>query len=501
MRRTRHVLPILLAALFLAAGPACAAGTLRIGLNEDPDALDPARSGTFVGRIVFAATCDKLVDLDAVNNFVPQLATGWQWAPDDLALTLTLRHGVQFQDGETLDAEAVRANLERYRTAPESLRKGELGPLTAVEVIDTHTVRLRLARPYAPLVAVLSDRAGMMLAPRAMARLGPRIADELPCAGPFKLTERGAQDRIVVDRFPGYWNAASIKLDRIVYQPIPDTTVRLVNLEAGRLDMVERLGPTDVAKVTANPHLRLISTTALAYYTVSINLAADGPLAHAPGVRAALEATIDRAALNQVVMDGQFTPSNQFEAPGSRYWNPQRPVPPRDVARARMLLSTAGTPRPTFTLITGNSPVEVQVGEVIQAMAAEAGFDIKLQAMEANALVATTKSGAYQAALVLWSGRADPDGNVAIWLACNGFLNWGKYCNPKFDDVLIQARSVTDVAQRQALYRQLSDIYLEDRPHLVLYHVKWLWGISDKLSGFTPTPDGMIRPQGIRLAP
>ena len=511
MRRLRHLVPILLAALLpvallAAAVPAWSAGTLRIGLNEDPDALDPARSGTFVGRIVFAATCDKLIDLDAQDNFVPQLATAWQWSPDNLALTLTLRDGVRFQDGEALDAEAVRANLERYRTAPESLRKSELGPLSSVEVIDPHTVRLHLSKPYAPLVAVLSDRAGMMLSPKAMLRLGPNIENELPCAGPFKLTQRVAQDRIVVDRFPGYWNAPAIALDRIIYQPIPDTTVRLVNLEAGRLDMVERLAPTDVAKVKANPHLQLISITALAYYTLSINLAADGPLAHDPNVRAALEASIDRVALNQVVMDGQFTPSNQFEAPGSRYWNPQRPVPPRDVERARMLATAAGlrsrgAQHPTFTLITGNSPVEVQVGEVIQAMAGEVGFDIALQAMEANAEVAATKSGAYQAALVLWSGRADPDGNVSIWLACNGFLNWGKYCNPTFDDVLTRARSVTDVAQRQALYRQLSSIYLGDRPHIVLYHVKWLWALSDKVSGFTPTPDGMIRPQGIRLAP
>jgi len=501
MRLPRARLPILLAVLLLAAIPAMGAGTLRIGLNEDPDALDPARSGTFVGRIVFAATCDKLIDLDPADNFVPQLATAWQWSPDGLALTMTLRDGVKFQDGETLDAEAVRANIIRYQTAPESLRKSELGPLVGVDVVDPHTVRLRLSRPYAPLVAVLSDRAGMMLAPQAMARLGPRIADELPCAGPFKLTERVAQDRIVLDRFPGYWNAAAITLDRIVYQPIPDTTVRLVNLEAGKLDMVERLGPTDVAKVKANPHLHLISITALAYYSLSINLAADGPLAHDARVRAALEASIDRVALNQVVMDGQFTPSNQFEAPGTRYWNPQRPVPPRDVAKAKALLAAAGAPHPTVALITGNSPVEVQVGEVIQSMAAEAGFDIKLQAMEANAEVATTKSGAYQAALVLWSGRADPDGNVAIWLACNGFLNWGKYCNPKFDDVLVQARSVTDVAQRKALYRQLSDIYLTDLPMIVLYHVKWLWAVSDKLSGFVPTPDGMIRPHGIRLAP
>src|SRR6185312_6182453 len=139
------------AMLALACAPAFASGTLRIGLNEDPDALDPARGGTFVGRIVFAAVCDKLIDIDAKNAFVPQLATAWQWSPDNLALTLTLRDGVQFHDGSKMDAESVKANLERYRSAPESVRKSELKPVTSVEVIDPHTVRLHLARPYAPL--------------------------------------------------------------------------------------------------------------------------------------------------------------------------------------------------------------------------------------------------------------------------------------------------------------------------------------------------------------
>ena len=175
------------------------AATLRIGLNEDPDALDPARGGSFVGRVVFAAVCDKLVDIDAENNLVPQLATGWTWSTDNLALTVTLRDGVKFHDGATLDADAVKANLERYRSAPESLRKGELKPVASVEVVDPHTVRLQLAQPYAPLVAVLADRAGMMISPKA---LGRDVTSDLPCAGPFKLTERVAQDRIVVDRFP-----------------------------------------------------------------------------------------------------------------------------------------------------------------------------------------------------------------------------------------------------------------------------------------------------------
>jgi peptide/nickel transport system substrate-binding protein len=495
MRRIMVTLLVLLGSYAAHAG-----GTLRIGLNEDPDALDPARSGTFVGRLVFAAVCDKLIDTDQNNKFIPQLATSWAWSPDNLALTLTLRDGVTFQDGEKLDADAAKANLERYRSAPESVRKGELRPVSAVEVVDPKTIRLRLAQPYAPLVAALSDRAGMMISPKGMARLGPRLADELPCAGPFKLTERVAQDRIVVDRFPGYWDAASIKLDRVVYQPIPDTTVRLVNLKAGQLDMIERLGPTDAAQVKADSRLRLIAVPALAYNSLALNLA-DGRPMRDPLVREALEASIDRVALNQVVMDGQFIPSNQFEAPGSLYYNANHPVPPRDLAKAKALLAKSATPHPSLTISAGNSPVELQVVQIIQSMANEAGFDVKLKAVEANTLVAEAKAGDYDATLVIWSGRVDPDGNVSIWLAKDGFLNWGKYNNPKFDEILNKAREVTDVTARQSLYRDLTDVYLTDRPHIVLYHVKWLWGLSDKVSGFVPTPDGLIRLRGVAVGP
>src|SRR3954452_2641786 len=127
-------------AILLSLG-ASAAATLRIGLNEDPDALDPARGGSFVGRLVFAAVCDKLVDTDNNNEFIPALANTWTWSPDNLALTLTLREGVTFHDGERFDAEAARVNLERYRTAPESLRKGELKPVSSVEVVDPKTIR------------------------------------------------------------------------------------------------------------------------------------------------------------------------------------------------------------------------------------------------------------------------------------------------------------------------------------------------------------------------
>jgi peptide/nickel transport system substrate-binding protein len=134
----------LLALAILLLGVPASATSLRIGLQEDTDVLDPAQGGTFVGRLVLAALCDKLVDIDPQLTIVPQLATRWEWSGDNKALTMTLRPGVRFHDGSPFDAAAVKANLDRYRTDPLSKRKGELGPLTGIEVVDPLTVRLVL---------------------------------------------------------------------------------------------------------------------------------------------------------------------------------------------------------------------------------------------------------------------------------------------------------------------------------------------------------------------
>jgi peptide/nickel transport system substrate-binding protein len=433
---------------------------------------------------------------------VPQLATEWSWSPDNLALTLKLREGALYHDGEKIDAESVKANLERYKDAAYSSRKGELRPVKGVAIVDPRTVRIELTSPYAPLLAVLADRAGMMLSPKAMQAAGDdKIAQNPVCSGPFKFAQRVAQERIVVEKFDKYWNAGAIHLDKIMYLPMPDSAVRLANLKSGQLDIVERLAATDVAGVKGDPKLRLAATTALGYYTMTINVAnnADGPLAKDKRVREALEWSIDRAALNQVVFNGEFVASNQPEAPGTKYYNADRPVPPRDVAKAKALLKEAGVPSPSVTLLSVNNTVDQQVAQVVQSMAGEAGFDIKIQAIEQNTLIAIAQKGEYQAAIVLWSGRADPDGNVAIWLACDGFLNWGKWCNPKYDEALKSARSTTAEPERVKFYKEASAIALDERPHLFLYHLKWLWGTSAKLEGFQPYPDGIIRLQGLKL--
>lgn len=495
----------LAAALALSfAATASAQTTLRIGMSADPNMLDPAQSGSVFERVVFAALCDKLIDLDADLRFVPQLATEWAWGDDGSSLTLRLRGGVRFHDGTPMDAAAVKANLDRYREARESRRKTELASVASVEVVDPLTVRLALKAPDAPLLAVLADRAGMMMSPAAIASLGERIHTNPSCSGPFQFVRRVAQDVIELERFAGYWDARRIHIDRVEYRPIPDGTVRLVNLRSGQLDLIERLAPNDVASVERDRTLRLIAGPAMAYQTLSINVGAGerakGPLGSDPRVRAAFEAAIDRGVINQVALEGQFIPSNQFEAPNTTFWAPDRPVPARDVARARSLLREAGHQRVAFELAVPNTPVERQVAEVIQAMAAEAGFEIAIRATESAAMVAATRRGDYDAAIAIWSGRPDPDGNIAIWLQCDGFVNWGKYCNPKLDELLAKARSVTGTEERTALYREAAAVWMEDRPHLVLYHHKGLFASRAAVTGFAAHLDGLIRLQDVKVA-
>jgi peptide/nickel transport system substrate-binding protein len=485
--------------------PAAATGTLRIGLQEDPDALDPAQGVSFVGRVVFAGLCDKLVDIDRSLAYVPQLATEWSWSSDNLALTMKLRPGVVFQDGAAFDAAAVKANIERYKTAPESRRKTELKQVSAVEIIDPLTVRFTLSEPYAPLVGILSDRAGMMVSPNAIASEGDKLANHLVCAGPYKFVERVAQDRIVLEKFDKYWNAGAINIDRVVYLPVPDQSVRLANLKSGGLEIAERVAPTDIDAVRSDVRLKLVESPSLGYYTLLINTnnteAADNPLGKNPKVREALEAAIDRNILNQVVFNGEYIASNQPVAPGTTYYAKDVPVPPRDVAKAKRLLAEAGVPKVSFSIIVATSPIEQRVAEVIQSMAGEAGFDVKIEVQEANTGVQNGIAGKFQSQLVIWSGRPDPDGNISIWLACDGFLNWGKYCDPKLDDLLAKARHTTVVAERAAFYDQAAAIYLAARPHLFLYHLKWIWGTTKRLDGFAPSPDGLIRLQGMALTP
>ena len=482
--------------------PALAAD-LKIGIGEDPDALDPDQSRTFVGEVVFAAMCDKLVNIKPDLTIIPQLATEWSWSDDGLTLTMKLRDGVTFQDGTPFDADAVVANIERSQTLPESRRKSELTSIDTVTADDASTVSFHLKNPDATILATLAARSGAMMSPTAFDKMDAAAFANAPvCVGPYAFESRVQQDRIILKKDPGYWDAANFHFDSITYLPIPDSTVRLANLRAGDLDLIERVAPTDVKSVKADAGLTEADAPGLGYQGITFNVgngegAKNNPMAESAALRKAFSLSLDRQAINQVVFEGTYTPGNQSAPPSSPWYVTDDPVPGRDIEKAKALMAEAGYDSVDVTLSVINNPQATQIAQVIQSMVAEAGFNVSIKATEFGTLLSAQAAGDFQADLIGWSGYVDPDANLYQFIVCDGSLNDAKYCNPEVDTLLKAARGSTDNAVRMENYTKADAILSAEGPIVYLYHPTWFYAMNKDITGFVPYPDGLIRLGGV----
>ncbi|MBV8913039.1 MAG: ABC transporter substrate-binding protein [Acetobacteraceae bacterium] len=498
----RHLL--LAAGWLLALAGAASAQNFRIALREDPDSLDPTLARTYVSRIVFAGLCDKLFDINEKLEIVPQLATGYEWA-DPKTLVIKLRQGVVFHDGEKMDANAVKYSLERHLNMQGSFRRSEINVMDHVEVVDPATVKIVLKQPSSPFLAQLTDRAGMIVSPKAAEAAGKDFTLKPVCAGPFRFVERVPQDHITLERFPQYWDSDKIKLERVTYQTVPDSSIRLANLQAGSIDLSEYVIPTDVDAVKSNPKLKLATMDSLGFQTIEFNTA-NGPSANTPlgqdaRVRRAFERAIDRQALVQVVYNGLYEPAAQGIPTESPMHVPAVKPQERDVEAAKALLKQAGVQTPVVVhLMVPNNPDLRQAGEIIQSMAAEAGFDVQITASEYASALDAANRGDFEAFVTAWSGRVDPDGNLYSFYHTGGGLNDAHYSNAQVDKLLEDARAVSDPAQRRDLYAKMLAQTTQDLPIMYLWFQKNIVGMSAKVQGFKQVPDGMIRLQGVSLA-
>jgi peptide/nickel transport system substrate-binding protein len=259
-----------------------------------------------------------------------------------------------------------------------------------------------------------------------------------------------------------------------------------------------------VPNLRGDSRFKLAKIVEIGYQGITINvgksdIAQKNPLGKDPRVREAFELSLDRDAIVKVAMEGEAQAGNQWVAPSNRFYGKSAPLPKRNVARAKQLLQEAGVPNPSFTLMTPTTSDAQRIAQVVQSMAKEAGFDIKLVATEFASALTRQQKGDYVAFLIGWSGRSDPDGNINVFILCGAPLNEGKYCDPETDKALNEARTTSDHAKRVAAFERAADRYMAAVQRIYLYHVKWFNTHTTKLAGFNPHPDGLIRLQGLKL--
>lgn len=481
-------------------------GELVVGMDQEPDALDPSLATTLVGRHVFDAMCEKLYDIDEDLELVPQLAAGQPEVSDDgLEVTIPLREDeILFNDGTAFDAEAVKQSLERHIELPGSVRATELEAVEEVEAPDDSTVVLHLSREDGPLQATLADRAGMVMSPDAMDELGEDFAQDPVCVGPFDYVERVAQDRIVLEQSDYYYDSEDVLLDRLVYRGIPDGTIRLANLRSGQLDVIQEVDPHEVAQVEEEDGLHLLSQPSLQYMGITVNvLNADGVgneprQAEYPELREALSLALDRETINDVVFSGVYRPACGPIPPISEFASDEtQGCPDHDPERAAELVEESGAEAPVqIELMIPNDPTNVLLGEVVQSMAGEVGFDVQLRPTEFASSIATAQAGDFEAYVQGWSGRVDPDGNIAQFHIEGGGNNYSGYFTEETDELIAAAAAETDTDRRQELYDELVPQLQEGNSIIYLFRNRLYNAHHDGVAGVEVLPDGLIRLSG-----
>jgi peptide/nickel transport system substrate-binding protein len=454
--------------------------------------------------------CEKLYEIDETLRISPQLAAALPTISDaGKTVTIKLRSGVKFNDGTAMNAEAVKFSLDRHREMKGSNRRSELEPVNTVEVVDPLTIRLRLKSAFAPLVATLADRSGMPVSPAAVNKLGDKFATAPVCVGPWSFVERVPQDRIVLEKSTHYFDPGQARFDRLVFRIIPDDNVRVANLRSGDIDFMHQVAPTDSVNLKKEGRFDVSSVTGIAYSGITINQrnktgktqpAGDlgTPLANDPRVREAFDLSIDREALNQVAWDGQYTPGCTPISPVSPFHDKSRKCSPRDVARAKKLLADAGLAGGySFEMTIINDPQQRRVGEVIQGMAKEAGFNITLRPSEFASALKDNDAGKHATFLIGWSGRVDPDANIHHIQSCGGSLNATLACDESIDALLNKAREISDIGPRTALYREAVEKMTRARRNILyLYHLNYIVAHPKNLQGYKAVPDGLVRIKG-----
>lgn len=473
-------------------------GNIKVGLDADVTTLDPLQSTSLYDRQVMLNIYDTLVRLDANNTIVPDLATSWSY-PSSTQLVFTLRTDVQFQDGTPFNADAVVFNINRILNNPTAPRYSEVSSVKSVTAIDSSHVQFTLKKPFAPLLAALTDRAGMILSPTAVQKLGSGLANGPVNAGsgPFMFKEWVKGDHLTVVKNPHYWMKDTQGntlpyLQSIRYVPITNESVMYSNLETGNINVADDLGPTEVTAAKSNSSLVYKQEPGLSFFGFMLNTKV-APLNNVH-IRRAIEWGVNRPEIVNTVLKGIGVVAQGPLSPVSWAYSGSFAPYSYNITNAKSELAQGGKPGGvSFTLlITSGSPLNAQEAQFIQSELQPAGITVNIKQETFTTLLNDTSAFNFQAALIGWSGRPDPDGNMYSWFHTGGGFNDMQYSNPQVDSLLEAARATSNQSQRTTDYQQAEQIILQDASYVFINYGVNVQATATNIKNFTILPTGMM---------
>ncbi len=477
------------------------ASTLSIGWAIETKTLDPVNKPQNPDIWVIVNIYDQLVRVGTDGaTLQPDLATSWDITNGGTVYTFHLRPGVVFQNGQKLTAADVVFDLNRARD-PNQLWSWTLAAIKSVAAVNSSTVRVTLTHPWAPF---LSDVAlfDTGIYPEAYyKKVGASYMSSHPIGtGPYALQQwkRGQYLRLVKN--PRYFMAAQYPMQHVEYDLIPNDNTRLLQVEAGQLDVDNVLPYNQIAALAHSQAAtaQLDTSTQTNYLIFNTHVAPFNDVK----VRQAITHAIDRVAIVKAILYGNGTPANTFLPKGAIDYNPNIPVPAFDLTLAKKLLAQSSRPHGfnmTMEVPSGNT-VSNEIAVVFKSEVAALGVNVTIKPIDPTTLFNDQQNGKYNFTTSGWTNDIpDPDELVSFAIdysqGAKSFYSF--YNNPTISKLSHQAEASNDNATRQRLYYQIQSIWAQDVPFIALYYTPFVNGVSTHVHGFKESPLGYFNLQGV----
>jgi peptide/nickel transport system substrate-binding protein len=471
---------------------AATGGTLVIGRTGDIDNLDPHLATAFQTIDALELIYDTLFELDADLNVQPGLATDWEYSSEGTELTLQLREGVTFHDGDPFTSADVVASLERILDeSTGGVGRSFVLSIEEISAPDDLTVVLGLSVADATLPAALT-RVNTSIMSDAAIEAGS-VATEPNGTGPFSFVEWTQGQAVELDGFDEYWGEGPF-VDGITIRILPEETSMLAALQAGEIHLGVLTNPAVIEQAAAP--LVVEQSPAMGYFPFFLN-SSRGPLQE-KAVRQAISCAVDRQELIETALFGNGVETGPY-VEGIYATDPWEGLPcdGPDKELAQQLLDEAGF-ADGFSIetiiITGESEVNINIAQNLQAQLAEVGVDLQLEQLETNVYVDRWLAADFDSALSENGAGPDPHHTYIRYFSSEGrFQNVAGLSSSQLDDLISQGQVTTDPEARVPIYQEISRILLDESPWVWLFRGFRFQVLGPDLTGFVPHPTGSLK--------